>query len=227
MASLLDKVTLLVSANLHDLADQALQSNSLAVIDQYIRQVEGNMAELEDAAAAVGGEARALERKRMDYERQRDELDRAIDIFLVDGNEAAATAAQSRLNSTQRLLESYQDQTEQQIKEFQSLLDAKVKLEARLAAMRQEREELRALLQLAKSKEITVKAIKSLDDLAGSGDSDISNIAAGINARLDKATVAVAMRTASLDAQIDKALAGSELDAQLAERRKRLGLNDE
>jgi phage shock protein A len=51
MATLLEKVSTLISANLHSLVDQALQSNSLAVIDQYIRQVEDQLVELGDATA--------------------------------------------------------------------------------------------------------------------------------------------------------------------------------
>ena len=51
MASLLEKFSTLISANLHYMVDQALKSNSLAVIDQYIRQVEDNLEDLEDAAA--------------------------------------------------------------------------------------------------------------------------------------------------------------------------------
>ena len=45
------------------MVDQALKTNSLAVIDQYIRQVEDNLEDLEDAAATVGGEVRSIERK--------------------------------------------------------------------------------------------------------------------------------------------------------------------
>src|SRR5205085_4494321 len=102
-----------------------------------------------------------------------------------------------------RLVEAYQEQVQRQRSEFQKLLDAKVKLEARLATMKQEREQLQALLDLAKSKETSVKAMKSLDDLMGSGDSDIKNIAQSIYARLDKANTASEMRTASLDQQMD------------------------
>ena len=90
--------------------------------------------------------------------------------------------------------------------------------------MRQEREELQALLDLAKSKEVSVKAMKSLDDLMGSGDADISGIAQSIYARLDKASTASEMRAASLDEQMDEVLGRSELDAQLAERKQKLGL---
>ena len=224
MASLMEKVSTLISANLHYMVDQALKTNSLAVIDQYIRQVENNLADLEDAAATVGGEVRSIKRKLAEYEQKEDELDRAIDAFLMEGNEDAAVAAQSRLNSTRRLVETYQTQMERQESEFQNLLGAKVKLEARLSTMKQEREELQALLELAKSKETTVKAMKSLDDLMGSGDSDISAITESIHARLDKATVASEMRAANLDAQMDEVLERSELDAQLAERKKKLGI---
>lgn len=224
MASLLEKVSTLISANLHSLVDQALKMNSLAVIDQYIRQVEDNLEDLEDAAATVGGEVKTIRRKLNDLDQRQDELDRAVDAFLMEGNEEAAAAAQSKLNSTLRLVETYEEQASRLKDEYQKLLDAKVKLEARLSTMKQEREELQALLELAKSKEIAVQAMKSLDDLMGSGDTDISRIAGSIYARLDKATTAAEMRAASLDEQINEVLERDVLDAQLAERKRTLGI---
>ncbi len=226
MATLLDKISTLISANLHALVDKALKSNNIAVVDQYIRQVEDSLEDLEDAAATVGGEVKSLKRKLAEMEQKAADFDRAIDAFLVEGNETGATAAQSRLNSTQRLVETYKEQITRQETEFQQLLDAKVKLEARLSTMKQQREELRALLELAKSKEISVKAMKGLDDLVGVGDADISRIAGSIYARLDKASTAVEMRAANLDAQIDDVLDRGAINSQLEERRKRLGLNE-
>jgi phage shock protein A len=226
MASLLEKVSTLISANLHSLVDQALKSNSLAVIDQYIRQVEDHLEDLEDAAATVGGEVKSIKRKLHDHEQKVGELDRAIDAFLMEGNEETATAAQSKFNSTQRLIDTYKEQLVRLEAEYQKLLDAKVKLEARLATMKQQREELQALLELARSKETAVKAMRGLDDLMGSGDTDISRMAQSIYARLDKATTATEMRAASLDEQIDQILDRSSIDAQLAERKKRLGLSE-
>jgi phage shock protein A len=225
MASLLEKVSTLISANLHSLVDQALQSNSLAVIDQYIRQVENHLEDLDDAAATVGGEVKSIKRKLQDLEQKEDELDRAIDAFLMEGNEETAAAAQSKLNSTVRLVETYQEQAARLEVEYRKLLDAKVKLEARLATMKQQRQELQALMELAKSKETAVRAMKGLDDLMGSGDTDISRMAQSIYARLDKATTASEMRAASLDEQIDKVLDRGAIDSQLAERKKKLGLS--
>jgi len=205
--------------------DKALQSNSIAVLDQYVRQVEDSLEDLDDAVATVGGQLKTLERKYADFDAKANELDRNIDTLLVEGRQELALAAQSKLNSTRRLADSYKEQTEKQRAEYAKLVDARTKLEARLSTVKQEREELRALLELAKSKEITVKTMQSLDDLAGLGDSDISRVAESIRARLDQAQARSDMIASRLDAQMDEVLDRRELDAQLAERRRRLGLS--
>jgi phage shock protein A len=224
MASLLEKVRTLISANLHAIVDAALKSNSIAVVDQYIRQIEDSLEDLEDATATVGGQVKTLRRKLEEYRSKADELDRNIDFFLKDGKEEVAAAAQSKLNSTQRLVANYEEQLARQEKEFEALQNARLKLEAKLTTIRQEREELQALLDLARSKEITAEAISSLDDLAGSGDTDVARIAESIRARLDKAAARTEMMATSLDAQMDEILERHSIDQQLAERKKRLGL---
>lgn len=224
MASLLEKVNTLIKANLHYLVDQALKSNSLAVIDQYIREVEDNLEDLQDAVATVGGQVKTIGRKRDEYQAKADELDRNIDLFLTQGKESLAVAAQSKLNSTRRTAEAYSQQLEGLEREYQSLQDARLKLEAKLDTIKQEREEMEALLDLAKAKEISVKTMKSLDDLVGSRDQDVARVAEGIRERLDKASAESEMMAAGLDRQMDEALERSEIDAQLSERKRRLGL---
>ena len=225
MASLLDKVSTLIQANLHALVDSALRSNSIAVIDQYIRDVDNNLDALEDAAATVGGQVKTLERKSNEYKKQMDELDRNIDLFLTQGKEDLARAAQAKLNSVRGLYETYNGQLERQQREYRALLDARLKLQAKLTTIRQQREEMVALLDLAKAKEITNRAIKSLDDLAGVGDADVARMAEAIRTRLDQASARAEMAAQNLDAQMDEALGRGELDAQLEERKRRLGIN--
>ena len=225
MASLLDKVSTLIQANLHALVDSALRSNSMAVIDQYIRDVDNNLDALEDAAATVGGQVKTLERKSNEYKKQMEELDRNIDLFLTQGKEDLARAAQAKLNSVRDLYETYNGQLERQQREYRALLDARLKLQAKLTTIRQQREEMVALLDLAKAKEITNRAIKSLDDLAGVGDADVARMAEAIRTRLDQASARAEMAAQNLDAQMDEALGRGELDAQLEERKRRLGIN--
>jgi len=180
--------------------------------------------DLEDAAATVGGQVKTLKRKMEEFEAKAAELDRNVDLFLRQGKEELALAAQSKLNSTQRMADNYREQWERQQREYQTLLDAKLKLEAKLTTIRQEREELQALLELAKAKEVTTRAIKSLDDLVGAGDTDVSRMAESIRTRLDKASARSEMLATRLDAQMDEVLERDVLDAQLAERKSRLGL---
>jgi phage shock protein A len=224
MASLLEKTQTLIQANLHSMVDKALESNSVAVMKQYIRDAEDNLHELEEAAATVGGEVKTLERKYQQYKKKADQVDRNIDVFLMQGKEDLARAAQSELNTNRRLQEQYHEQWVRQKREYESLLNARVKLQAKLKTIRQEQKELEALMQLAKSKEKTVKAIKSLDDLMGAGDADIARLGESIRGRLDRATAHAEMYASSLDNQMDEALGKAELDVQLEERKRRLGL---
>jgi len=226
MASLLEKTATLIRANLHDLIDRALKANSLAVIDEYIRQVERNLRDLEEAAATVGGEAKTLHRRKDEYRAQATELDHQIDTLLQMGRDDLAEAAQLKYNSASRLADQYAEQWRKQQEEYERLLDVKMKLEARLMTIKQEREEVEAMLHLAKSKEITVEVMRSLDDLTGSRDSDVARMAESIRQRLDKASAASEMAASRLEAQMAEVIGKREIDVQLAERKKKLGLTE-
>jgi phage shock protein A len=223
MASLLERVSTLISANVNWLISRALNANSMAVVDEYIRRVEDNLAALEDAAATVGGEAKTLRRKQSEYEAKSKELDKNIDFFLQQGKEDLATAAQSQYNTIQRLAETYRTQAEHQDGEYQKLLDAKLKLEAKLTEVKQDRVELQAMLDLAKSKELTHKVVEGVagvtEEEAGMGD-----IKESIQRRLDKAAAQGEVDAKRLDNQMNEVLEKHALDAQIAERKKRLGL---
>jgi phage shock protein A len=225
MASLLDKVGTLIKANLHAMVDAALKSNSLAVFDQYIRDAENNLEALEDAAATVGGNVKTLARKVEQYRADAAKQDADIDALLKQGKEDLATAVQAKLNTTTKLLAEYQSSYQKTQVEYQRLMDSKLKLEAKLTTIKQEREQMHELLDLAKAKERTVGAIRSLKDLEGVGDADMARITEGIRTRLDQAEARAEIETSRLEGQVDEALGKTELDNQLAERKKRLGLS--
>lgn len=224
MASLLERVGILISANLHALVTQAMKANSLAVVDEYIRRVEDNLEALEDAAATVGGEVKTLKRKHDEYQAKADELDRNIDIFLQQNKEQLAVAAQSRYNTLKQLADSYLQQYQAQEAEYQKLLDAKLKLEAKLTEIRQQRQELQAKLELARSKETTHKAVESVGDVTVVTDG-LGAMREEIEKRLDRATAQAEIDASRLDAQMSEVLEERTIRMQIEERRKRLGLS--
>lgn len=222
--SLLEKVNTLVSANLHALVDSALQANSVKVMDEYVRQAERNLENLEEATVTVGGTVKTLKRKHEEASAAAEKLDRDIDTLLTRGKSDLAAAAQSDLNGKQQLAQQYYEQWTQQQNEYQKMLDVKLKLEAKLNAIRQERTHLAELMKLAEAKTATTKTIKSLNDIKGIGDEDIRKMGDSIRARLDRVDAETEMATARLQDQVEDVLDKSSIDSQLEERKKRLGL---
>ena len=223
MASLLDRVRTLISANLNYLVSKALKANSMAVVEEYIRNVEDNLEALEDAAATVGGEAKTLKRKYRQFKDQATELDKNIDLLLTKGKEDLAQAAQYRFNTIERLTESYGEQSKAQEVEYQKLLDAQLKLEAKLTEAKRERTELQAMLDLAKSKELTHRVVEGVGGITAS-EAGIDSIRDEIQRRLDKATAQGEIDAKRLENQMAEVLETDTLERQLTERKARLGL---
>ena len=224
MASLVQKFRTLISANLHFLVDKALQSQSLSVLDEYIRKMTQQMRELYAAIETVAGNIKTVQRRYKDLGEKADELNKAVDAFLLNDQNAQALAAQSRLNATQEMMGTYRREWQRLTDGYKTLDDVYVKLEARFLMVKQEREELGHLLNLAKSREKLSKTIRSLDDLTGEGDADVSRVAEGIRQRLDEAEAHNEVLLGSLDRGLEDALSSVEIEAQLEERRQRLGL---
>ncbi|MEM6280915.1 MAG: PspA/IM30 family protein [Chloroflexota bacterium] len=220
--SFLDKVSTLLSANMHSLVDRALESNSVKVMDEYIRQVERNLDALEDSAATVGGTVRTLKRKYEEFASQAEKLDRDIDTLIIKGKTDLAAAAQAELNTKQQLSQDYYEQWQTQEQQYQKMLSMRLKLEAKLTSVKQEREQVRALMELAAAKKQTLKTVKSLEDVTKMGDSDVNRIAEQIRSRIDQEDARLEMATMSMSDQIDQAVEGGEIERQLEERRRRL-----
>ncbi len=223
--SFFDKLNAFVNANLHGVVDRALESRSVRVMDEYIRQAERNLDALEESAATVGGTVKTLQRKHDELAASAATLDRDIDSLILNGRDDLATAAQAKLNTRQELAADYYEQWQEQERQYHLLLDMRTKLAARLSTMRQERQRLIALIELTEARKVTTRTIRSLDQLAHSGDAQITELAEGIRSNLDREDARLELATANLGSQIEDAIGNAEVDRQLEERRKRLGIS--
>jgi phage shock protein A len=163
-------------------------------------------------------------RRRENLANEAGKLDFMIDEYLRQGKKTEAMVTQKQLLSTMDLIKTYDASLERQITAAERLDDVRVKLEGRLAIAKQEREELAFLLQLAKAKEISTKAMRSLDSLMDQGDPDVSQAAENIRKRLDHADAAWEVQASGLDNQLDDAMHSLEVEAELAARMERLGI---
>ena len=224
MASLLQKLRTLFKASLHEAADKALAKSDLAVYDQYIRDAEKEVQQFKKSIAPMFAQVKTSSRRREALANKAAELDYMVDQFLMKGKRTEAMVTQKQFASIREMIATYDGSLEKQVSALEQMKDVEVKLEGRLAIAKQEREELGFLLQLAKSKEIATKSMKSLDSLMGSGDMEVAAAAENIRSRLDHADAAWEIEANSLDNQLDTAMHSLEVESELAARMERLGL---
>ena len=103
MASLVQKFPTLISANLHYLVDKALQSQSLSVLDEYIRKMTQQMRELYASIETVVGNIKTVQRRFEELKGRAEELNAAVDAFLVEDKSAQALAIRKILIGTDTL----------------------------------------------------------------------------------------------------------------------------
>lgn len=224
MASLLQKLRTLFRASLHEAADKALQKSDLAVYDEYIRQAEREVEEFKRSITPMFAQVKTTKRRREALADKAAGLDLMVDEFLRTGKRTEAMVTQKQFSSVMDLIQTYDSSLAKQVTAAETLKDVEVKLEGRLAIAKQEREELAFLLQLAQSKELSTKAMQSLDNLINDSDSEVSQAAENIRRRLDHADAAWEVQASSLDRQLDDAMQSLEVEAELAARMERLGL---
>lgn len=227
MATLMQKISTLIQGSLHELVDRAMREKSLAVIDVYIRDAGDGLTELNDAIGTLQANLTGFTRERDDLAARAAVLDEAVNHFLVKNDNTKAQAASAELIHVKDMM-AMQDQTIAQAqKDLDEQRRGKDILQTKITTMRYEREKLAALLEMAKAKEANLHARQKAADVLGGGDIDMDNLTKSIYARLDKADADLKESQNTLEGSIDNAIDSDKVDADLEERRRKLGLTSE
>jgi phage shock protein A len=226
MASLLEKIQTLVSADLNRLVDRALRSNEPAVFQLHIRELQELQEQLTDQLLNVKANLAALRRKSDEQQTIVTRQDLEVDALLREGLQEEALAAQDRLNRSRLAAARLTDQLAQLEAEYERLVETKVQLDARVAALQQSEPQVEGLVGLARAKQLTAEAAQSLEDLAGAGDPDVARAVGAIRARLAEAEAQIheLEQRALARGETPEVLKRKELESQLEARKARLGL---
>jgi len=222
MQTLLGKVKTLVSASLHSIVDQALQSRSMDVFDEYIRQAEASMGAFRESMVELGASIKMLKRK---YDEAADvaaKLDYEVDSLLKANKESLARISQDRLNRQTDIARTYQDQLQKQSTAYQTLYDLTALLTSKVETLHAERDQVAVLVQLVKTKKVAARSIKDIQFVA---DQSAGDMVENLKGQLDQADSRLEMATSRLSSQIDTELNNTELTGQLELRRAKLGLS--
>jgi hypothetical protein len=143
---------------------------------------------------------------------------------LLKGDNSKAQAASSELIHVRELIAMQEKTITQTQADLVEQRRGKDILQSKITAMRYEREKLAALLEMAKAKEANLRAREKAADVLGSGDIDMDNLAKSIYSRLDKADAMLKESEDTLESSIDEAIDADKVNADLEERRRKLGL---
>jgi phage shock protein A len=226
MASLLEKIQTLVAADLNRLVDRALQSNEPAVFQHHIRELQRLQEQVADQLVSARAEITQLRRRSDEMLALVVKQDQEVDQLLRAGLQEDALAAQDRLNQNRLASARLVEQVERLEAQYARMIEAKAQLDARVAALEKSEPEVEGLVGLARAKELTAAAIKSLDDLEGSGDPDVARLVGSVRSRLAEAEAQIhALEQRGLArGETPEVLKRKELESQLEARKARLGL---
>ncbi len=226
MTSLLEKVQTLIAADLNRLVDRALQTNEPALFQHHLRELQRIQAEVNEEMLSAQVELNRLRKRSEEQLALVAQQDAEVDQLLRAGLHEDALAAQERVNNSRLIAAQLAEQTARLEAEYARVAETKAQLDARLALMIQSEPRVSGLSGLARAKELTAQALRSLEALEGAGDPDVAHTINAIRTRLAEAEAQLAQleQRGLARGETPEALKRKELEAQLEARKARLGL---
>jgi phage shock protein A len=218
-----------INQKLHAIVDQALQQHSLALYDQYIRDVEAYRRQVEESAAMLYAGIQANRRRLEQHQATSASLDARLNRLLVQGDQDAARLAQIDLQVQQELVNTTQAQIAHQEEDYHRLLAGRQETQDRLTVSQAERPAVENLMAVIQATRLMEQIELTLAGLAGLGEgSAAGQMAAGLLQRFDAAEARWQMAASriGIDA-VAQQVEQAQIDDQLAERIRRLGLDRE
>ncbi len=199
METLRQKARVLSLAWLHQIADAAIDTHSIPVVQQHIRDLEQAMSDLREAQAENAGAIASLNRQIGQLQQQEATLNTQADALL-------------QLNPPRE--------------DLAGIVEQRLQEEAKHTAMMRQLRTLQSLDTSASAEERAAHALHAVSGALG-GTSSIDDITARIQNRSDVAHARLQQEIGGITPQPDPvadALAQSAMQQRLAARKARLGL---
>src|SRR3990172_7548884 len=220
---ILGKVRLLLTANIHDLLDRALNANKPAVFDEQINLLQGSLEKITVCLGESIGREKTLTREIAELKEQLAKMDGEIDKLLeLEEKEedqvrrasmsALATNRQANFNSIEQVLDLKEEQLNEMQGQTAQLQDAKIKLAARIDMLRGQKARLLALISERKAAEAQGKALSTADILSRFSPEALVREE---QEAVERARGIVVARSSTVEQQIDDLLGNDVLQQQL------------
>jgi len=231
MTSILERLDDLIRGSLHRFVDRALEKRSLVLYDQAVRDMEAAIAHLEEATTTMYAAARVNERRLARHREGVQRLEQRLERLTDEGVEPTTErmmVAQGALEAKGSLVAETQAQIERQQAQYETLAKRLAGTEVYAEALRDARPRLESLLVLARAYRSVERVELTLEGLRGlGGDAEVATVADSIYQRFNEAQARLDLIGRAKDLEILAELEQAQVEDQLAQRRRRLGLEPE
>lgn len=227
MASILEKVKTLLSANFNDLIDQALKRNPIKVLNEYLRQHEEALSEMRSDRAVALGSLKTAERKVIETQDLIVRIEGEIEAILTDSdatNDYLAENLAQDLIGQEEKLDVLHKARESAMRVNRALQLAESKMQSRIISLRNQIALLEAVKFEADIKQMSADKLIASAKMISSGTTSVEALAEDIKRQRDKADAKFEIAMGTMDGALEEGSASARAQARLAQIRDRLGV---
>jgi phage shock protein A len=220
MTSLLGRISDLISANVNAMLDKAEDPEKMA--NEYLRQLTNELYEVRTGVASAMADETKLEQRRVASVGEVTQWQSKAEAALRAGDEELAKAALSRKVQSQKLAEQYQQQEQAQEEQVNAMQEALVQLETRIAEVKAKKELIIAKKNRAQTQEALQRTAQRMGQISSLDKLD--QLEERVDDRLNQAEAMARLQQGSLEARFSDLEKQTEVDAEMAELKRKLGM---
>jgi len=230
MASVIDKVKLLLSASFNGMIDQALKRDPIKTLNEYLREHENALDEMRTDRAVAVGSMKTAARKVAETQELVQKIEAEIEDILKDSdaaNDYLAENLSQDLVGQEEKLQVLNQALESAARANKALQMADAKLQGRIISLRNQIALLEAIKFEADIKKMSADKLINSARMISSGATSVEALAEDIRRERDKADAQFEIAMDTMDGTLEDGMRDSKASARLAEIRNRLGIKEE
>lgn len=217
---MLGRIRDLISANVNSMLDKAEDPEKMA--NEYLRQLTNELYEVRTNVAAAMADETRLEQRRIASTAEVTQWQTKAEAALRAGDEELAKAALARKVQAQKLAEQYQSQESSQEEQVNAMQEALVQLETRIAEVKAKKELIIAKKNRAQTQEALQRTAQRMGQITAIDKLD--QLEERVDDQLARAEAMAQLEQGSLEARFQNLEKEAEVDSELAELKRKLGM---
>ena len=218
--SILSRIGDLLSANVNSMLDRAEDPEKMA--NEYLRQLNDQLYEAKTSVAEAMADETKLQQRTSQYQGEADQWQTKAEASLRAGDEQLAKAALARKVQSQKLADQYREQYTSQETQVDALQEALANLETRIAETKAKRDLIVAKKNRAQTQENLQRTVRGLGQVSALDKLD--QLEEKVDDRLARADAMTKLEGDSLENRFRDLEKNTAVDSELAELKKKMGL---